>query len=331
MFYESLQYYIKKYDQTERKYAFRCNSMKEFEQWKAVARDRLREISGFNKCIKTNLKAKRISEEVVDGLLYQVYILETEPGIQMPFYIIQKESLKNVNNRPVMLALHGHGGGKEVTANDDFTKKLAKKGIIVVCPDERGSGERREFPQQDEKRSNSHRELAQVAIGFGQSFIGLVMWDLTQLINFLKTLDIVDSNKMGTMGMSGGGQQSLWLAALNDSIKIVITSGYFYGFKESLIELPHNCACNFVPYMWETMDTGDLGALIAPRPIFVESGKKDPLNGKNGIDNVISQLDITKDAYALFGKESNVKHSVHEGAHEFSGKGMLQFILKGLG
>ena len=33
----------------------------------------------------------------------------------------------------------------------------------------------------------------------------------------------------------------------------------------------------------KTADMGELGALIAPRPFFVESGEKDGLNGKSGL------------------------------------------------
>ena len=119
---------------------------------------------------------------------------------------------------------------------------------MVVCPDERGSGDRREFPEQGDEpekiRMNSHRELLQVCIGFGQSVIGMAVWDLMRLADYL--------------------------LALSES-------------KESLIELPQNCACNFIPHMFETADMGELGALIAPRPFFVESGEKDGLNGKSGL------------------------------------------------
>lgn len=70
------------------------------------------------------------------------------------------------------------GGGKESTIQSQtaFIRDALEDGFLVVCPDERGSGDRREFPEQGDEsekiRMNSHRELLQVCIGFGQSVIG---------------------------------------------------------------------------------------------------------------------------------------------------------------
>ena len=130
--------------------------------------------------------------------------------------------------------------------------------------------------------------------------------------------------------MSGGGQQTLWFAALDDRVCAAITSGYFYGVRDALIELPQNCACNYVPHFFETADMGELGALLAPRPFFVESGTNDPLSGKRRLANVTEQLDVTRAAYRLFDAEDRIEHSVHEGAHQWCGKGMQAFLRKAL-
>ena len=126
--------------------------------------------------------------------------------------------------------------------------------------------------------------------------------------------------------MSGGGQQTVWFAALDDRVKAAITSGYFYGFRESLLELPQNCACNFVPHLFQTADMGELGALIAPRHFFVESGEKDPLSGRSGVENVKGQLAVAGRAYELFRARDRLVHSVHPGGHQWVGKGMREFL-----
>ena len=76
-------------------------------------------------------------------------------------------------------------------------------------------------------------------------------------------------------------------------IKAAVVSGYFYGYRESLLVKHQNCSCNYVPHLYETADMGDLGALIAPRPLLVETGARDPLNGQSGMKNVNSQMAIT--------------------------------------
>ena len=96
--------------------------------------------------------------------------------------------------------------------------------------------------------------------------------------------------------------------------------------RDSLVSLPQNCACNFVPHLWETMDMGDMGAMIAPRALFVESGEKDHLEGKRGLENVYPQVMTAKRAFALYGKADSVVHSIHDGGHEWRGDGMKEFL-----
>ena len=157
----------------------------------------------------------------------------------------------------------------------------------------------------------------------------MAVWDLMRLADYLLALS--ESNGfLACAGMSGGGQQTVWFSAMDDRVKAAITSGYFYGFKESLIELPQNCACNFVPHMFETADMGELGALIAPRPFFVESGEKDGLNGKSGLNNVTTQLDVTRKAYHIFNENAYPIHSIHSGGHQWVGTGMRTFLIKAM-
>jgi hypothetical protein len=59
-------------------------------------------------------------------------------------------------------------------------------------------------------------------------------------------------------------------------------------------------------YMSERFDTagrsmGDVATLIAPRPLLIETGTRNPLNGQSGLANVLAQMDITRRAYGLLG------------------------------
>ena len=140
----------------------------------------------------------------------------------------------------------------------------------------------------------------------------------------------VDAERIGCAGMSGGGQQTLWLAAIDNRVKAAVTSGYFYGYKEALLRMCANCSCNYIPNMWRTMDMGDMGAMIAPRALFVESGEKDGLNGAPGLDNVYPQVEIARSAFRLYGAEEKLKHSVHPGGHQWVGTGVIEFFNENL-
>jgi hypothetical protein len=120
--------------------------------------------------------------------------------------------------------------------------------------------------------------------------------------------------------------QAIWLTALDDRIKCSIVSGYFYGYKDALLKLSDNCGCNYVPHLWEYVDMGDIGALIAPRPLLIESGNRDPLNGEGGLSNVTQQLEITRGAYRLFHADENLWHYVGDGEHLWYGARAREFM-----
>jgi hypothetical protein len=124
---------------------------------------------------------------------------------------------------------------------------------------------------------------------------------------------------VGCIGLSGGGLQTLYLSALDERVACAVISGYFYGVDDSLLYLSDNCDCNYVPRLWEYVDMGDLGALIAPRPLLIESARQDPLNGPRGIDNVIEQVDITRRAYDLLGAGDKIAHDMFDGGHTWHG------------
>ncbi len=48
---------------------------------------------------------------------------------------------------------------------------------------------------------------------------------------------------------------------------------------------------------------GDIAAMIAPRPLLIETGSRDPLNGASGLANVRSQVHIIRRAYRTLGAE----------------------------
>ena len=111
--------------------------------------------------------------------------------------------------------------------------------------------------------------------------------------------------------------QTLWSAAMDQRIKKALISGYMYGAADSLLVMNNNCSCNYVPDLWDHFDLGDIGSMIAPRPLVIQSCSEDNLNGKRGMINVMEQMDIIRNAYKLYGKESEVIHDIRPGGHSW--------------
>lgn len=120
-------------------------------------------------------------------------------------------------------------------------------------------------------------------------------------------------------------------ARTTERVGCAVTSGYFYGAKDSLLVLSGNCACNYVPGLWKIADMGDLGALIAPRPLCIETGTEDSLNGERGVANVTEQVDITRAAYEVLGVGDRLLHHVFEGGHRWNGEKAIPWLKKWLG
>lgn len=349
-YYTSTGHLLEVYDRESRKLGLKAESIAEYEEWKKAARARLSDITGICRMEKCGLKAQRLESVQMDGYRRDKMLIQTEPDVWMPFYVLIPDGIKPGEKRPCMIAPHGHGsagkfspsGRSDIPAvadqirvyNYDYGVQYTREGFIAFCPDARAFGERREWMKQSDDEDNfltsTCVQLNHMAICLGRSLTGMWIWDLMRLIDYIETREDCDAGRVGCGGLSGGGLQTLWVSAMDDRVKCAVVSGYFYGYKDSLLRLSGNCGCNYVPHLWENVDMGDLGALIAPRPLLIETGTKDPLNGERGMANVKEQLEITSKAYKLFGAEDRLYHHVFEGEHLWNGEKTYEFIKKWL-
>jgi len=338
-----LSYMRKRFGAVGQKLAFAAQDLDQWRLWRRGLRRKLKELSGYATMQRAPLKP-RVTERVEVGEFVRERVeIQTEPGIVMPLYAVRLREL--TGPLPALVCPHGHGsGGKLSTAgvrgipgiaraikhyNYDYGLQFARAGFITFCPDARGFGERRE--PDVPLLSSSCQWLNQMGYPLGQTVTGMWAWDLHRLIDYIETRRDCRRGAVGCAGLSGGGLQTLWAAALDDRIKCAVVSGYFYGYMESLLELYTNCPCNYVPHLYEYADMGDIGALIAPRPLLIETGTQDPLNGARGVKNVKSQLAIARRAYRLLGAARSIAHDVFEGEHRWHGVDAIPWMKRWLG
>jgi len=351
-YYSSQKRFETLFDTHGRKQKFSGSTLEEFTLWQQDVRGTLTRLLGLSKLESCPLNPQII--EVIDldyGIRREKVVIQVEPGVYMPMYIL----LPNPNNQiriqdkpACLIAPAGHmSGGKLAVAgnrelkvvsdtidrfNYDYGLQASKLGYIAICPDTRGFGERREVLNQDvddetnQILSNSCLYLARMAEPLGLTVAGLCTWDLMRLIDYIVERNEWDKSSIGCIGFSGGGMQTLWLAALDDRVRSALISGYMYGYKDSLLKLHGNCSCNYVPGLWEALDMGDVGALIAPRTLMIQSCADDHLNGERGLRNVDEQMDILRRAYRLFESETYLSHDIHPGGHSWHGENLENFL-----
>lgn len=334
----------KRFDRLGRKLRFKGTTAANATAWRRNARKKLRELIGLDTLQTAPLKP-RVTEQVDCGDYIRERVeLQVEPLVTMPLFVL----IPKAGKPPfaTILCPHGHGFGAKAAISGagghpeikaatikfqaDYGRVFCKAGFVALCPDARGFGERREQLAQNSVMNSSCNFLNHMAIPLGQTVTAMWVHDLQRLIEYAQTRPECDATRLGCAGLSGGGLQTLWLAALDERIKAAVDSGYFYGVKQSLLDMHGNCSCNYVPHLWEYADHGDLGALVAPRPLLVQSGDNDPLNGAGGLKNVRSQLAIARKVYKVFGAAANLKHDVFHGQHRWDNVHSVPFMVRHL-
>ncbi|NUM56268.1 MAG: hypothetical protein HUU46_21725 [Candidatus Hydrogenedentes bacterium] len=341
----SVQPYVRqRFDEVGRALRFQGTSATDVATWRAASRGKLEQLLGLDTMKPCDLDPK-ITERVDCGDYIRERVeIRTEPGIGMPVYVLVPKT--GQPPFPVVICPHGHGGGGKVAVagvatepkvadaiknfHYDYGVAFCKAGCVVVCPDARGFGERQENAAKSDLRNSSCQWINQMALPLGQTVTGMWVWDLKRAADYIATRADCDVNRLGCAGLSGGGLQTLWFTALDDRVKAAVVSGYFYGVKESLLEMHTNCSCNYVPHLWENADHGDLGSLIAPRPLMIQTGDEDNLNGASNLDNVKPQIDIARRVYDLLDAGGNLRHDVFHGPHRWDSTNAVPWLVRTL-
>jgi dienelactone hydrolase len=346
--YSTVSSLLVRFDRESRSMRLRAQNAAALAAWQNELRTRLRAIIGIDTMRTCPLDPQEDAPEQCDGYVQTRVVIAVEPDVRMPLYVLTPADLRPGQQRPVVLAPHGHGSaGKAAIVgradapelvrtiaqhNYAYGVQLVRAGYIVLCPDARGFGERREpvMIADGDLLGSSCQVLNHMALPLGQTVTGMWTWDLMRLLDYVATRADCDATRIGCAGLSGGGAQTLWLAALDERVRCAVVSGYFYGYKDSLLRLSRNCSCNYVPGLWQLADMGDIGALIAPRPLLIETGHDDGLNGERGVANVTEQCEIARQAYALLGIEDRLAHTVFEGGHRWDGVDVLPWLARWL-
>ncbi|MBI3698220.1 MAG: acetylxylan esterase, partial [Acidobacteria bacterium] len=145
-------------------------------------------------------------------------------------------------------------------------------------------------------------------------------------IDFISTRPELDAKRVGCMGISGGGTCTVFSAALEPRIRVALVSGYLNTFRDSIGSLSH-CMDNYIPGILNWAEMYDVAGLIAPRPLFVESGDKDNIFP---VKASVESFQKVREIYAVFGAADRVEQEVFSGEHSFWGKKGIPFLVRQL-
>jgi len=261
-----------------------------------------------------------------DGYRRHRLVFDTEDTMSVPAWLLVPHGRTAPGS--AVLAVHGHGPGKsricglepDDPPGGDYAAELARRGHLVLAPDLRCFGERLDWNPEDHYACDTNL-VHQVMAGWNPLTQNL--WDCARALDILESHPLVDPARLGVVGFSYGGTIALFLAACDQRVAASVVSGYFSSWAESH-KMPWNmCGSQVLPGMLGTMEHADIGALIAPRALFVSSGREDPLFPIATAEASVRRL---RRVYEYLGAGDRIGHEIHDGEHQWHGEGAYRFI-----
>lgn len=317
-----------------------------FSQDEALAigkeiKEKARVLFAIDKICSLNTKAKLI--KTADALDYpdytmQKYSLEICDGLITAAYVLTPKKLNNKANGVVALCGHGYGvrqilniskKGKKKhfryidNYQKNFAVELVKRGCVVIAPEPFGFGEAR--LTSDLRKPfyiSSCDEISHHLLPYGLTTASIRIAQALTCANVLRGMDMVDSNKVSLMGISGGGLTALYASVLDDNIYKTVICGYVNTFKDSILSMWH-CPDNYIPGILDVGEIYDFASALAPKELFIESGIKDKLFPVGASE--IAHKNI-KRIYELTGAEDKLHIDVFNGKHSVCGRKSFDWI-----
>ena len=266
-----------------------------------------------------------ITDEVdaVDHVRQRI-LYDVDPTMSVPAFLLVPRHRLDAPPGTAVLAVHGHGPGKAMIcgltgpAHEHWALGLARLGHVVLAPDLRCFGERQDPQWSPEVHKYDCDWNLVAATMAGVVPLAQNLWDLQRSVDLLRAHPLVDPDRIAVAGLSYGATMSLFLAATDDRIRAAIVSGYLSSWRAAH-SVPWNmCGSQVLPGQLGRIEHLDVAALVAPRPILVESGTEDVLFPVDAARQTVAAL---RRVYAALGADPDraVVHDVFDGGHRWNG------------
>lgn len=276
-------------------------------------------------------------EKVGNALEYKEYTLqkysfELCENLKTAVYLLTPKKINTT--APAVVALCGHGYGvrqildisksgnkKHIRYLDNYQKnfavELAKRGCVVAAPELFGFGEAR--LKKDLIKPfyiSSCDKLSHHLLPYGLTTASIRVMQAVACGKILLNQKFVDPERLGIMGISGGGLTALYASVIDESFKKTVISGYVNTFESSILSMWH-CPDNYIPNILTVGEIYDFAASLAPRELLIESGTKDKLFPIEASKKAHTKI---KSVYSLIGASDKLQIDVFDGKHSVSGR-----------
>lgn len=319
--------------------AFRATTSEGLAAWQREFRPYLHHLLGLPRIAARAAgepTARQVGVEELDDHVREEWLLESEPGFSVPFYLLRPRGASS--NLPLVITPHGHGKAgkrtyvgiwdteeerKGITEGErDVALQAVREGYVAIAPDMRGFAGLRRHQEIQQDANNSCRTMQMHALMYGRTLIGERVWDIMRLIDYARTRQEIDPQRIAISGNSGGGTVSLFAAACDERISVAVPSCYFCTFEHSIGSIRH-CECNYVPGLLAVAEMYDVAGLIAPRPFLAVAGRKDPIFPYQAVQASFAHL---RQVYEVAGVPGRCQLYTGEGGHKYYKAGVWPFV-----
>jgi len=239
------------------------------------------------------LQPKVLERVPLTGCTREKVSYMVEPDQRVSAYVFVPSGDRRM---PAVLCIHQHHreyhlgksepAGLSGNPEQFYALELAKRGYVTLAPDMLCFEERQHasLRGQDYERFEATRRLVE-----GSCLQTKMLWDLMRAVDYLFTRREVDGRRIGCLGHSLGGQQTLFLSAMDRRIAAAVSSCGF-GSLRAIFEaaIVHNFAL-YVPGILRYGDLDRILGLVAPRPFLVLTGSGDPLFPLEGVRGTVRE------------------------------------------
>jgi dienelactone hydrolase len=279
---------------------------------------------------RVSLDAQVLAEVDCGTYIRKHIAYHVDPYDRVESYLLIPKGLRK--KAPAILALHGtNPGGKDqvvgvAEASDSlvatmkkrqpYAHELAQRGYIVLAPDYWPYGHYRGQKYNPYQRGYASATMKGI-------------WNHMRAIDLMETLPEVDAERIGAIGHSLGGYNTLFLGLFEPRVKAMVTSAGYNSFRAygasaygggdlknwgidkhmRRVRTVYNNSPEQVPF-----DFPQLLAALAPRPVFTSAPMHDEYFAHAG---VIPCLDAARPVYELFGRGENLVAEFPDTGHEF--------------
>jgi len=235
---------------------------------------------------------------------------------------------------PAVIVMMGHSlEGRLYDKYQAIGITLALNGYVSLCIDPWGSGERTTIHGVFEDHGDENN-LGIALMDIGEPLIGMLITDNIRGVDLLCSLPYVDARKIGATGASGGGNQTMWLTAMDERIKAAVPVVSAGTFEAYIMRTP--CICEVLVDGLTFTEESAVLALVAPRAIKMCNHFKDDLAAFHPRE-MLRSYNEAKPVFELLGAGNNIAYQTFDLTHGYWPEdretmlGWFNLYLKGIG